>query len=503
MSRDTCEQMIAWARLQSALRKIGDRVDTMGIRVEPRREKYPWWFSEFVTLEPLSEVSYESPPAAAAPAKTAEAPTGKSQEQGTAMNKAASGMTKREKILAITVGAMFLLVASVYLLNTAVTAFEERDVQLLRLQQEVTKKKREIFQGDRARKTLDAFLDRSLPPDRALAKSLYSSWLTDKANKAGLIAPQVTPPIGRAHQELYYQQPFVLNCEGDLPKLTRFLYAFYSADYLHRIRRLSAQPIDDNKRLKLTIMIDGLSLNDAPEQLKLAQREANRLKLGSVEEYLESIVARNVFAPANNPPRLASLRTQRGSANETLEFEVTARDPENHDVTYRLVESTLEKLRVNDRGEVSCTPNDEDVGDHEVTIEAIDSGVPPQSTIATYKISIEAGDPPPPPFDPATQAEVTGVTDNGNSIVWINVRPTGTLLKLKAGDRDRSLARSRVWSKKFRSPVDKPCFCWTTSGQSSSDSGRRSCPPILHYAESDALQSSGSPHVAAGPSAVA
>ena len=95
------------------------------------------------------------------------------------------------------------------------------------------------------------------------ARAEYQEWLIELANNTvKLKGVNANPLMGSAHGDLYYEHPFLLSCEGDLEQLVQFLYEFYQADYLHRIKRVTAQPIPDTKRLKLGITVEALSLID-------------------------------------------------------------------------------------------------------------------------------------------------------------------------------------------------------------------------------------------------
>ena len=49
---------------------------------------------------------------------------------------------------------------------------------------------------------------------------------------------------------MYSSQPFSLSAKGTLPQVVKLLHGFYSADYMHRITKLSITPIKDSKDLR-------------------------------------------------------------------------------------------------------------------------------------------------------------------------------------------------------------------------------------------------------------
>ena len=167
---------------------------------------------------------------------------------------------------------------------------------------------------------------------------------------------------------------------------------------------------------------------------------SDRLAFADVEDYLDVIVARNPYAPANKPPQFARAGTQTAYLNEPYSFRAEASDPEKHDIKYRLGENDLEGLVIEeDSGRIQFTPTKK--GEFEILVVATDSGLPRREV--TQKINIEVTDPPPPEedappppsFDTAKYAFVTGIIQkNEQSEVWIMNRTEGTRLRLFEGD---------------------------------------------------------------------
>ncbi len=83
---------------------------------------------------------------------------------------------------------------------------------------------------------------------------------------------------------------FSVACEATLPQMVKLLYDFYSQDYMHRIKQLSATPTKD-KRLNLKFTIEAVSLPDVPER-DLVDLPANRLAYHDLKDYFDVIVAR-------------------------------------------------------------------------------------------------------------------------------------------------------------------------------------------------------------------
>jgi hypothetical protein len=165
---------------------------------------------------------------------------------------------------------------------------------------------------------------RSLPADPQLARTQYQNWLLELATRAKLQRPKVESSDGRPTKvalprgegraapasgadagsvTVYVALPFLLQCDGSLDQLTEFLYGFYSAGHLHRIRRLNIKPAEkEEKKLELTIGIEAISLPDADRRDKLTLVTGGRLAPTELAPHRKAIVDRNLFAPYKPPP---------------------------------------------------------------------------------------------------------------------------------------------------------------------------------------------------------
>ena len=350
-------------------------------------------------------------------------------------------MTKREKTLALLVGVLVIALIGWSAISRISSAFDFRHTTIDRLDGEIADKNMILDRGARASREIAEFEKASLPGDPALARSLYQGWLIELAQeKVALEGVNVGPLPSRPVGDVYYQHAFSLNCQGDLAQLTEFLHGFYSVGFLHRISRMHVKPLSNSKLLALSMTAEALSLTDAPNVKELVPPPSNRLAEGELEAYMTSILNRNMFSPANKPPRLASLGTQRGNPQRPMRFQAKASDPENDSLHYELAGDVPQGARIDPRsGDVSWTPPAN--GKYEISIRVTDNGLPARSD--TAKVTIQVDDPPPPPvvtvappgFDPATQAVVTGITDAfGQRSLFITVRTEGTILKLREGD---------------------------------------------------------------------
>ncbi len=348
-------------------------------------------------------------------------------------------MTKRERILTAAIVATLFILGGFYLVDRIMNAFDQRDTDEIALRNKLDTQNKVTLQGKKADKDLRDWRERSLPEDRALAQALYLDWLGKRADAVGLEGRKVSPAAGHFEGKVYYVHRFLLSAHGDLKQLTRFLYDFYSVNHMHRIARLSIKPLATSKLLELSMTVEAISVTGAPNRKTLAEPPAHRLARPDVEEYVNTIISRNFFAPANQPPSVAATTSQQGNPNKPLTFRLEATDPESDPLSYYLEGDAPEGLVVRPNGEVSWTPTA--LGDFQFSFRVEDGGLPSKSARGGIKLTIaEPPTPAPTPvakpgFDPATQATVSGITESdGQPAIWINVRTEGKVLKLREGD---------------------------------------------------------------------
>ena len=153
-------------------------------------------------------------------------------------------MNQREKTLAIIVGSLcglFLLTWSIPKIKNQLTSRNDR---IEALDMELAKKraaKRQLGKNEIALKKLK---EQSLCRDPDLAQSQYKSWLIN-AVKEDVAFADVLVGSGAVQKsgDTCVQHSFKVTGKGDLTQLTKFLFSFYEANYLHRIRQLSITPL--------------------------------------------------------------------------------------------------------------------------------------------------------------------------------------------------------------------------------------------------------------------
>jgi hypothetical protein len=215
-------------------------------------------------------------------------------------------MNQRERILALAVGAMALVMGGYYVIRQIDDGLDRREQTIERLQTEKRQKQRQIMLGKLAEQRLVRYQEQSLPPDAARAKELYTAWLLKSVDEIGFDSPKVNSTTSglRSPSDAFKAEGFVISGAGSLEQITRLLHKFYSVDYLHRVKTLSITPQQDPRILSFTMTIDALSLPEAPEAAELHGRPSSRLAAGDVQAYIDAIVGRNMFGPPNAPPRM-------------------------------------------------------------------------------------------------------------------------------------------------------------------------------------------------------
>ena len=137
----------------------------------------------------------------------------------------------------------------------------------------------------------------ALPAEANKARSLYQSWLRGLAHQAGLRQLAVQSNEGQAHKGIYTLFPFTVRGQTSLGELVEFLYGFYSAGHLHKLRVLDLKPLPGARTFDVTMTIETLSLPSADRKDQLSQASAARLRFGKSSDYADAIAARNLFAP--------------------------------------------------------------------------------------------------------------------------------------------------------------------------------------------------------------
>ncbi len=358
-------------------------------------------------------------------------------------------MNPRERVLALLVGSLVVLMGGFYAFRKVEGSFKQRAQALERLQNEKRQKTRQVQAGMIAQQQLERYQERSLPPDLQQARQLYTDWLLSVVTKIGFAEPKVNPVTGglRSQTDAFTAHAFSVSGSGSLEMLTRLLYQFYSVDYLHRIKSLQITPRDP-KTVSFAMTVEALSLPDAPERDSLHHPPSKRLAESDVQSYIDAICGRNMFGPPNSPPTL-SVSSVSGQTGREVTLSPSARDPDKDDrLTFSWESKDVTGARFDPQtGRLSWTPRRP--GEYTVTLIVKDDGVPVRSVQKEVKITVTdppapvfvAPPPPPPPaekkppYDQVRFTYVNGITEvDGRRQVWMIDRRTGKSYWLYEGD---------------------------------------------------------------------
>jgi hypothetical protein len=218
-------------------------------------------------------------------------------------------MQPREKLLALGLVATLGVWQGWRVLDGLVfTPLAEQRTNVGTLHEKVMDKETEIAKQKRAAKILAEWNQRSLPPDPAVASSLYQNWLIELASKAGLAEPVVTPGRFDAKPKdgTYYLIRATVKGKGTLPQVASWLYDFYAAGLLQRVKSVavSSESKEGNPQLDVTILVEGMSLVGAPARTTLfaTGKPAEPLVKLPPREELVALTGKNLFVRGYNGP---------------------------------------------------------------------------------------------------------------------------------------------------------------------------------------------------------
>ncbi len=221
-------------------------------------------------------------------------------------------LSKRERNLAIAAGVLVLpfavwLVAGVFGGSTAaLRATKANHVS------DINKATKTIRLARQAQEKLDAWNRMSLPRDVEAAGSRYKIWLMELCEsdrysakfQNAQVKPMKNQPISGVGQQLSFSVTGVASLE----QLTRWLYGFYSADYLHQIKGLTITPLEESKKLNLSIQVEALALQTAvdaegkPRAQTLQELSDDAIDKELLDKYCDTIAHRAIFSRYSPPP---------------------------------------------------------------------------------------------------------------------------------------------------------------------------------------------------------
>lgn len=221
-------------------------------------------------------------------------------------------MSKRERNLAIATGVLIVPFAIWMFAGVFGGSASKLRADRANLAKQVNDAKEKIRRSRDVERKLSGWNRQSLPADAEAASSRYQLWLLqlcaspryDVGFRNTIVKPSYSRPIGEAGSRL----TFTVRGEGSLRQLTRWLYGFYSADYLHRIKAITITPVSGSEKLGLDITVEALALATAsdsagkPRQTALEEPPADAIDAKVLDEYCAVIAGRAIFSPYTPPP---------------------------------------------------------------------------------------------------------------------------------------------------------------------------------------------------------
>ncbi len=221
-------------------------------------------------------------------------------------------LSKREKKLTIVAGVLVLPFVIWLVVGTFGGSTKLLRVQKAALLDEINDAKKIIRRGHEARERLDEWNQKSLPRDFKAAGSRYKFWLMELCESPRYDArfqnTQVKPMKDQAIGDVGQQLGFSVTGTASLEQLTRWLYGFYSSEYLHQIKSLTISPLEESKKLNLSIQVEALALNsavgadDKPREQTLRELPEDAIDEEMLDKYCDTIADRALFSRYSPPP---------------------------------------------------------------------------------------------------------------------------------------------------------------------------------------------------------
>ncbi len=349
-------------------------------------------------------------------------------------------MNQREKILAIGVGATVGLFGLQYCYSSLRSSLNDKRALVESARTDADNLQMQILKGMAAQRKINELKVRSLPTTPQLLIAEYGAWLTKLGEEVGLEGIKVTKPERPDKSpKSYTSYKFTLQGSCRTDQLIDLMAKFYDKNYLHSITKLNLTMTDQANWINIQLDAEATALRVAdPKQVPSAEPSGRLAK--TVEQYKQTIIGRNPFAPPNLPPKLATSTKQEVKRGDSWNLKLEGNDPENQPVKFELISKELPPgMRFSDRsGELSWQPSEN--GEYEVMVRALDSGLPVKSS--DYKLTFKVIDPPPAAptaeplkFDPATQSRVSAVLGGRSGPeAWIRSLTDGKTIELSVGE---------------------------------------------------------------------
>jgi hypothetical protein len=341
-------------------------------------------------------------------------------------------MSQRERLLAIGTGALVVMLAVFFGWSQITTMFDSRQTALRNVQQQVSQQKELLQKEMRQKQQLEEVIQGTIAAEDAQSVNNYKSWLLGLVMDSGFENPNVNPRTEN-RSKLFQQAIFTVKGRADLEQVSSFLVKFYQSTEHHQIRGLKLTPITNSRLVDVDFTII-LLMGNGGTRVTVSDQQVAQADHKKLQEMASAIVNRNFFSDQNVAPKWSDVATQTFPRGEPIEVALTATDANAGDkLTYKLVEGPEGASVDPSTGTLRWRASEN--GDYDVRVSVTDNGLPRQSSEMTFKLAV--GDPRPRQanFDHAAQAFlVATILNDPESEMWVHLRTTGKMLKLRQGD---------------------------------------------------------------------
>ena len=284
----------------------------------------------------------------------------------------------------------------------------------------------------------------------------YQDWLEKSIRDNGLDFKTIDKPKqskltfrgedGQGLSTVADKFDFNFDATGTLDQILKFVYEFEQVDLLHKIKTLTITPLDSSEgpvRCKAALKVEVLSLVEAEASRDFLERTRELPR--KLDSYMDVVLSRNIFGPANTAPTL-KIGRKTFREDDEISFLLSGRDSDKSDtLSYELLDAGgIEgaKIEVSSKGKATFESSKLDIGEYEIKVAVSDNGLPSKTTEAIGKIVVNEKrkpreDPPEePPRKNIGETAITRVAKNKDAVetVKIKVRTTGEVFVLGIGE---------------------------------------------------------------------
>lgn len=214
-------------------------------------------------------------------------------------------MNQREKLLLAGIASLVAVWFGWGLLGSYQDGYDRRVRELAELDGSLFDAGVDARRARQSLHRLETYQGESLPSDPDVARSVYSAWLIDTIQKSGLELGSVKWASTRRYEDAATALTFTATATGKPESVVKLLDAYYRLGVLHQITNLQLRPAsEEGAQLSVTMTSIAMIVSGATREAGLpeAPRDPTRLAKPAVDDYVTSLVGRNLFASYTPPP---------------------------------------------------------------------------------------------------------------------------------------------------------------------------------------------------------